>query len=168
MLNRTTINARIKRGMTREEAENTPLLIDKKLTLQKVLEVEAHGLSLSDSAYLLRVTPQRLGRFVKSHGIEWRGKKHCYKYGVDPDSQRQAILASGLPESTVYARMYRKNLTIEEVSLFSILGQKISHWKIKTSENSIKLPVKQVETGVYIVKIKTTDNNYFSEKIIIE
>ena len=33
MLNRTTINARIKRGMTREEAENTPLLIDKKLTL---------------------------------------------------------------------------------------------------------------------------------------
>ena len=58
MLNRTTINARIKRGMTREEAENTPLLIDKKLTLQKVLEVEAHGLSLSDSAYLLRVTPQ--------------------------------------------------------------------------------------------------------------
>ena len=82
MLNRTTINARIKRGMTREEAENTPLLIDKKLTLQKVLEVEAHGLSLSDSAYLLRVTPQRLGRFVKSHGIEWRGKKHCYKYGL--------------------------------------------------------------------------------------
>lgn len=104
--------------MTREEAENTPLLIDKKLTLQKVLEVEAHGLSLSDSAYLLRVTPQRLGRFVKSHGIEWRGKKHCYKYGVDPDSQRQAILASGLPESTVYARMYRKNLTIEEAIAF--------------------------------------------------
>ena len=101
MLNRTTINARIKRGMTREEAENTPLLIDKKLTLQKVLEVEAHGLSLSDSAYLLRVTPQRLGRFVKSHWIEWRGKKHCYKYVADPDSQRQTILASGLPESTV-------------------------------------------------------------------
>ena len=114
MLNRTTINARIKRGMTREEAENTPLFIDKKLTLQKVLEVEAHGLSLSDSAYLLRVTPQRLGRFVKSHGIEWRGKKRCYRFGADPESPRQAILASGLPESTVYMRMARKMMTIDE------------------------------------------------------
>ena len=127
MLNRTTINARIKRGMTREEAENTPLLIDKKLTLQKVLEVEAHGLSLSDSAYLLRVTPQRLGRFVKSHGIEWRGKKHCYKYGVDPDSQRQAILASGLPESTVLARMYRKNLTVDEAIAFKSQKKECNH-----------------------------------------
>jgi len=127
MLNRTTINARIKRGMTREEAENTPLLIDKKLTLQKVLEVEAHGLSLSDSAYLLRVTPQRLGRFVKSHEIEWRGKKRCYRFGVDPDSQRQAILASGLPESTVYMRMSRKNLTIEEAIAFKQQKKECNH-----------------------------------------
>lgn len=113
--------------MTREEAENTPLLIDKKLTLEKVLEVETHGLSLSKSAYLLRVTAQRLGRFVKSHGIEWRGKKLCYKDGADPDSQRQTILASGLPASTVYARMYRKNLTVDEAIAFKAKKRVCNH-----------------------------------------
>lgn len=61
-----------------------------------------------------------------------------------------------------------KNTEIEEVILFSILGQKINHWKVNSSENHIKLPVKNVETGVYIVKIKTNDGNYFSEKVIIK
>ena len=114
MLNRTTINARIKRGMTREEAENTPLLIDKKLTLQKVLEVEAHGLSQSKSAYLLRVSAQTLGNFIARNEIQWRGKKRFYRFGVDPESPRQAILKSGLPESTVYMRISRKHMTIDE------------------------------------------------------
>lgn len=61
-----------------------------------------------------------------------------------------------------------KNLQIEEATLFSILGQKINHWKINSFESSIKLPVKNIETGVYIVKVKTNDGNYLSEKIIIK
>jgi siderophore synthetase component len=61
-----------------------------------------------------------------------------------------------------------KNLEIEEATLFSILGQKINHWEINSNENSIKLPVKNIETGVYIVKIKTNNNTYFTEKIIIK
>lgn len=61
-----------------------------------------------------------------------------------------------------------KNQTIEAVTLFSILGQKINHWEINSSETNIKLPVKRVETGIYIVKIKMDGNNYFSHKIIIE
>jgi hypothetical protein len=59
-------------------------------------------------------------------------------------------------------------LEIEEATLFSLLGQKISNWKINSSEKSIKIPVKNIETGVYIVKIKTTDNLYFSQKIIVK
>jgi len=113
-ISKTTIATRIRRGWTKEQAENTPLLCERTLTLESVLEMEAHGLSQSKSAYLLRVTPQRLGRFVKSHGIEWRGKKRCYRFGADPESPRQAILKSGLPESTVYMRMSRKHMTIDE------------------------------------------------------
>jgi hypothetical protein len=60
-----------------------------------------------------------------------------------------------------------KNTEIEEATLFSILGQKINHWKVNSSENNIKLPVKNVATGIYIVKIKTNDNKYLSQKIII-
>jgi hypothetical protein len=59
-------------------------------------------------------------------------------------------------------------LEIEEATLFSLLGQKISNWKINSSEKSIKIPVKNIETGVYIVKLKTTDNLYFRQKIIIK
>ena len=61
-----------------------------------------------------------------------------------------------------------QNRTIETITLFSILGQKVDYWKVNSSENSIKLPVKNVETGVYIVKVKTNDGNSFSEKIIIK
>ena len=113
-ISKTTIASRIRRGWTKEEAENTPLLCEKTLTLESVLEVEAHGLSQSKSAYLLRVSAQTLGKFITLHKIKWRGKKRCYRFGVDPESQRQAILASGLPESTIYMRMTRKHLTIDE------------------------------------------------------
>jgi len=61
-----------------------------------------------------------------------------------------------------------QELEIEEATLFSILGQKINHWKVNSSENSIKLPLKNVETGVYIVKIKTADNNIFNQKVFIK
>ena len=50
----------------------------------------------------------------------------------------------------------------------SFIAEKINHWEINSSENNIKLPVKRVETGIYIVKIKLDGNNYFSHKIIIE
>mgnify|MGYP006184246671 FL=1 len=61
-----------------------------------------------------------------------------------------------------------QKLEIDEATLFSILGQKINNWKVNSSENSIKLPINNVETGIYILKLKTNDGNYLSRKIIIE
>ena len=113
-ISKTTIANRIRRGWTKEEAENTPLLCEKTLTLELVLKMEAHGLSQYKSAYLLRVSAQRLGKFITKHNIKWRGKKPCYRFGANPESPRQAILKSGLPESTIYMRMTRKHMTIDE------------------------------------------------------
>jgi len=113
-ISKTTIASRIRRGWTKEEAENTPLIRENILTLELVLKMEAHGLSQSKSAYLLRVSAQTLGKFITRHNIQWRGKKRCYRFGADPESPRQAILASGLPESTVYMRMSHKHMTIDE------------------------------------------------------
>lgn len=45
-----------------------------RLTLEKVLEVEKHGLSYSKSAYLLGVCTDNLWRFCKKHGVTWSGK----------------------------------------------------------------------------------------------
>ena len=57
--------------------------------------------------------------------------------------------------------------TIEKVYLFNILGQKIENWTIDDgAQASIKLPIKNVRTGVYIVKIQTSKGN-FSKNIIV-
>lgn len=82
----------------------------KKLTLERVLEVEKHGLSISKSAYLLDVAVATLAQFVRDNRIVWRGKK---RFGYNPYSNRRLILASGVCESTVYRRMAR-GLTLHE------------------------------------------------------
>ena len=57
--------------------------------------------------------------------------------------------------------------TVDKVYLFNILGQKIEDWTIDNgTQASIKLPIKNVRTGVYIVKIQTSKGN-FSKNIIV-
>jgi hypothetical protein len=57
--------------------------------------------------------------------------------------------------------------TVEKVSLFNILGQKIENWNIDDiKQDSIQLPIKNVSTGVYIVKLQTSKGN-FSKNIIV-
>jgi len=85
-------------------------MMPKKLTLERVLEVEKRGLSISKSAYLLDVAVATLARFVRDNRIVWRGKK---RFGYNPYSNNQLILASGVPSSTVYERMAR-GLTLHE------------------------------------------------------
>jgi len=85
-------------------------MMPKKLTLECVLEVEKHGLSISKSAYLLDVAVATLARYIRDNRIVWRGKK---RFGYNPYSNNQLILASGVPSSTVYERMAR-GLTLHE------------------------------------------------------
>ncbi|WP_040473571.1 LamG-like jellyroll fold domain-containing protein, partial [Flavobacterium frigoris] len=57
--------------------------------------------------------------------------------------------------------------TVNKIYLFNILAQNISNWDVKEREQtSIKIPIKNVPSGVYIVKLKTTKGD-FSKKIII-
>ena len=81
-----------------------------KLNLKDVLEVEAHGLSIGKSAYLLDVAVTTLARFIRDNRIVWRGKK---RFGYNPYSNNALIVQSGIPSSTVYGRM-AKGLTLHE------------------------------------------------------
>ncbi|TRX00443.1 LamG-like jellyroll fold domain-containing protein [Flavobacterium gawalongense] len=57
--------------------------------------------------------------------------------------------------------------TVQKVTLFNIIGQSISSWKIENQDQqNIQLPIKKINSGVYIVKIQTTKGD-FSKKIII-
>ena len=57
MISKETIKNRIARGMTPEQAEKLPLQWVKKLTIEKVLEMEANGLSTFSI-----VTGKQIGR----------------------------------------------------------------------------------------------------------
>ena len=57
--------------------------------------------------------------------------------------------------------------TVDQVSLFNILGQKLTNWDIDDiKQNNIQIPIRNISSGVYIVKLKTSKGD-FSEKIII-
>ena len=56
---------------------------------------------------------------------------------------------------------------VEKVTLYSILGQSISSWKIENQEQqNIKIPIKSVRSGIYIAKMKTLDGEV-SKKVIV-
>lgn len=59
------------------------------------------------------------------------------------------------------------NIEIEDITLFSILGQRIHFWKVNTNDSSIKASVNNLETGVYILKIKTKNGDYIDKKMIL-
>jgi len=59
------------------------------------------------------------------------------------------------------------DVTVENVDLFNLLGQSISNWNVANEDQqNIQLPIKNLSSGTYIVKIKT-DKGESSKKIIL-
>lgn len=59
------------------------------------------------------------------------------------------------------------DIIIEKVTLFNVLGQSISTWKIENQDQqNIQIPIKNLSSGIYVAKVKTS-NGDFSKKIII-
>jgi len=59
------------------------------------------------------------------------------------------------------------DVTVQKVTLFNILGQSISTWKIEVKEQTnIQIPIKNISSGIYIVKVKTSKGD-ISKKIIV-
>jgi len=99
---------RIKSDMVQKETKPT-------LDMDKVLDIEKLGLSINRSAIVLGVTPEKLYYFINQHGIEWRGKKPCYKRGeINPQSNKQRAIAAGIKPNTVIGRMVRKGISFNE------------------------------------------------------
>ncbi len=59
------------------------------------------------------------------------------------------------------------DINVENVTLYNILGQAVSSWKIENQEQeNIKIPIKTVSSGVYIAKMKTSEGE-ISKKVIV-
>jgi len=109
------IYARLKRGMSIEDAQTLPLFWNRKLTLEKVNEIKKHGLTLSSAAVVLDTSAANLSNFLKRHNIEWPSKGIYYKAGCkDPNSVRAKCEALGVSEHTVWAHMRRKGLGLQD------------------------------------------------------
>lgn len=62
-----------------------------------------------------------------------------------------------------------KNETINEVTLFSVLGQKLKTINTESqNQQTIEIPRESLSAGVYIVQLKTTNSKILSKKIIIQ
>jgi hypothetical protein len=57
---------------------------------------------------------------------------------------------------------------VNEVHLFNLLGQDLTKWDVEDRDQTrIQIPIKNLSSGVYIVKLKTSKGDY-SKKIIIK
>ncbi len=57
--------------------------------------------------------------------------------------------------------------TVNSVALFNMAGQNIEKWVVKDSgQTNIQIPIKNIPSGIYIVKVKTTKGES-SKKIIV-
>ena len=60
------------------------------------------------------------------------------------------------------------NSTIRSIALYSISGQNISNWNVENrGQNMIQIPIKNNSSGIYIVKVKTSEGE-ISKKISID
>lgn len=149
MISKETIKNRIARG--------------KKLTIEKVLEIEAHGISITSSAILLGVEPQTLHAFIKRHNIQWRGKGFNYKKGeVNPKSDYQKSKSLGICNMTIHKRMERHGISFDE----AVAMQKRSY---KRMTNEVVLQAVELRaTGKTIkdaAKILGVDCVYLARKV---
>ncbi|MBC7846989.1 MAG: T9SS type A sorting domain-containing protein [Flavobacterium sp.] len=89
--------------------------------------------------------------------------------GVDEtDANDGIVVLYSNNYKTLIIRNNLKDSTVNSVTLFNMLGQKIAYWDVKGREQTtIQIPIKNLSSEIYIVKIKTTKGET-SKKIVIK
>ncbi|WP_340914428.1 PA14 domain-containing protein [Polaribacter butkevichii] len=81
-------------------------------------------------------------------------------------AQKTSIFADNDNQTIIIIK--NKEVNINKVTLFDILGKEISLWDIKEQKETYQLNIKkQIPTGIYIVKMKT-DKGTVNKKIMVE
>jgi len=84
--------------------------------------------------------------------------------GVDDLALNQVLVYFDNNSSEVVVR--KNNLSIQNATLFNVLGQKTYYWKAPKEGDEIRLPVKGVSNGIYMININT-DKGTVSKKLFI-
>ena len=84
---------------------------------------------------------------------------------VDPNDGIIVLYSNNY--KTLIVRNNLQDMTVNSVSLFNISGQKINNWDVQGgNQTSIQIPIKNLPSEIYIVKVKTTKGET-SKKIVI-
>ena len=88
--------------------------------------------------------------------------------GLDENNSNAIQIAHIQNSSTLKITNNLTETSVEKVTLFNILGQSIADWKIENQDQQdIRIPIKNISSGIYIVKIKTNKGET-SKKLIIK
>lgn len=143
----------IKIGQTDGVLSNESVFLEDKLT-QTVINLKTEDYTFNTAA----------GVFDDRFVLRYRDKT----LGIDQTKVNEGIdVLYSNNYKTVIIRNNLKDATVNLVSLFNMLGQKIAYWDVKDREQtSIQIPIKNLSSEIYVVKVKTSKGE-FSKKIII-
>ena len=86
----------------------------------------------------------------------------------DFEIQNQIVVAHTATNNLLTIKNTTPDNTVESVSLYTILGQTLATWNVENqTQNNITIPMSNVSTGTYIVRVQTTLGT-ISKKIIIK
>ena len=116
MVTKRTVQRRIKKGMTVEQAKSTPSTFDKpKITKEDLLPLSTLGLSMRGASAILGVSQTLVNNKIKEFGIDWVGKPiHNKKGQKNPNAICNKCELLGLNKSQVYDYKRRFKITLEQ------------------------------------------------------
>ena len=109
VVSKRTIQRRIKKGMTRQQAESTPNTRRIQLTKDDFDALSKIGISYRGAAFILGVSAPCVSQKVKEYGIDWieRDQKN-------PNAIRNKCILLGVSKSNVYRIKRTYNLTSDQ------------------------------------------------------
>ena len=101
--------------------------------------------------------------------LQWEtfAKSQTQSLNVQKSDSNEDILVH-YSNKTLIINNNAVDTTVNKVSLFNILGQAIENQKTESQEQqNIQIPIKNVSSGVYIAKLKTSEGVEISKKVIV-
>lgn len=156
---RTTINGTFTINIDQVDGllANQKIFIEDKLT-NTVTDLKNGNYTFSTTA----------GTFDERFVLRYTDKTINKTLSVDEmDTNDGIIVLYSNNYKTLIIRNNVQDATVDSVTLFNMLGQKINSWEVKDKEQTgIQIPIKNISSEIYIVKVKTTKGET-SKKIVI-
>ena len=143
-----------------DELEN--VASNTKIYLHDTLTGIYHDLKSSDLKIALAV-----GEYNKRFSLRFESQTKTLDV-VETDSSDGIVVLYSNNYKTLIIRNNILDSTVNTVSLYNMIGQVINKWDVEDKEQTnIQIPIKNMPSGIYIVKVKTSKSE-ISKKIIIK